>query len=409
MVATLLIVSGCCKKTDHKKYLPPVQSNQVIHEDNEVQDVKIQGMISDMVIMTGTQMGSSLANSLVGQQATALANRVTQENQTMQANIKSFQSKAQLDQQSKLQALMNSFSTAQQNVAAQTTFAENASNAEIDYLHKNISLNQPQQEYIFDQVQFDQLFSLGTMLTPTGASWKNPFAVGDWEYDSTDNSFWQHQNSPIFVSTTDSSGAITSSSDQAENNAIFSEYITNLDSYTVAGQIEIYQVAYPFFAGIIINKARWISGDYEALRKCRMVGIYGKSASDIGIYTAQQYTMTDDQLKAAHSNSPIQTAFDQILQGTVTQQIKIDPAIFKNIVSNSILYNFEIITSPKSLSINFWQGDTKNTPIIINNLDATIYTYHGIGFICPGAIARFSLKQPFDLIFSDQAIEKYKD
>ena len=76
---------------------------------------------------------------------------------------------------------------------------------------------------------------------------------------------------------------------------------------------------------------------------------------------------------------------------------------------NSIAVN---LASEKAY-IDFNQESTNENNIkksvTIDNVDAQMFTYHGIGFICPGAIAQFKLTEPKGLIFSDQAILKYKD
>ena len=323
--------------------------------------------------------------------------------------MQSFQNKAQNDQQQKLQGMVSAFSNAQQNVQAQTTQAGAISNLELDYLYKNISIDQPQQNYIFNQIQFDQLFTLGTMLTPTGALWKNPFSVGDWEFDKATNSFWQYQSSPIFNSTTDDSGATTSSSLQAENNAIFTEYYTSSGQYTITGSMTIYRADYPTFVGIIFNKSRWISGDFEAIRKSRLFGIYAASASDIGIYCTEQYTMNDAQIKANPNADPIQTPLQQILNSMVQKKATLLPAIFANIAQAPVTCNFTIMTSPTTVTCTISFAHQQPITFTMKNLDASLFMYHGIGFISPGAVAQFTLTQPAGLVFDDQALLNFKD
>lgn len=382
------------------------QKLNMFEKTDEIDNVAIQGMLLDVSLMLGIQMGASMANTSLSNQAQMLANQINKNSQTIQTNIQAFQNQIQKYQQIELQAMLSSFSTAQEAIQSQMSQIGSVLNLQLDYLYKKISLEEPQQNYIFNQIQYDQLFSLGTMFTPEGPLWKNPFSVGDWGYDKQTNSLWQYQNAPLFRKKTDDEGNVTSTSLQAENNSIFAEYYTNKDTYTIAGSITLHAIDYPFFAGIMMNKARWISGDFESVRKCRMIGIYGISPENINIYFAQQFTMTDEQITDSTSDTPIQTPLQQIINSKVKPSLSLPATIFTSLPT--ILY-FSITNTPTSITLKFW-NDTHDLPSIkIDKLDSAIYKDHGIGFICPGAIARFNLTQPQDFIFSQQAISNYKD
>ena len=47
---------------------------------------------------------------------------------------------------------------------------------------------------------------------------------------------------------------------QAAQTTIFTEYITSEKEYTIEAEITLVDCTYPFFAGIVFNKARWVSG-----------------------------------------------------------------------------------------------------------------------------------------------------
>lgn len=388
----------------------------IIHQEpvtDTTNEVQTQGMIFDIAVDMGAMMlaqeGASMANEHITAQGGLLSAKIAKNSQTIQNNMQGFQSKAQASQQKQLEAMMNAFSDAQKNVQAKMQQAAAISGLELDYLYKNLSIDQPQQNYIFNQIQFDQLYSLGTMLTPQGAVWKNPFSVGDWEYEKSTNSFWQYQNAPLANKTTDDAGKVTSSSLQAENNAIYAEYFTTATNYTIAGSITLNSISSQFFAGVMFNKARWVSGDFEAIRKCRMIGIYGASNSDIGIYFAQQYTMTDDQMKANPNDDPIQTPLQQIINNKVAKKIALPANAFADLQKNPVTFNYEITNTPTAVTLKLWSGNNSPVNITINNLDPAVYMYHGIGFISPGATAEFKLSQPQDFIFTQQAISNYKE
>ena len=391
-----------------KSFHLPILISLWVH-DQSVDDfglssnVVIQDMMTDMAIMIVTQMGSSLANQQIAAQAAGLSDILTKQSKTIQANIKSFQTQAQASQQKDLEKQITNFSNAGKNVQAQMQAAIDTSNLELNYLYKNISLNQPQQQYLSNQITFDQIFSQGAMLTPAGHIWNNPFSVGDWEYEKNEDCFYQYQKSSIFSK--DSDGTLSST--RAENNSIFTEYRTTKSTYSISGTMTLYQVEYPFFVGIIFNKSRWISGDYEALRKARMVGIYGKSATDIGIYFAEQYTMTDAQLQSTGSSDPIQQPLQQILAGTVDKKLPLIADAFQNLKINPIVLNFEITTTPQAATFAIWNDQNSKQKITVSNLNSQIFLYHGIGCICPGAIAQFKLTSPVDLLFTASAISNY--
>ena len=389
---------------------------KIFHNYEHFDPVKIQFMsalevgraVRDMSIMMAVSQGASMANAHIMNEGVMLAEKINKGNKTIERSLKIFQKNAQKDQQEKLQSLIAAFSDALKDIQEKNKQATEIVNLELDYLHKNISMSQPQQNYIFNQVQFDQHFSLGTMFTPEGPLWKNPFSVGDWEYEKEDNSFWQYQSSPIFNKITDDEGNPTSSSLQAENNSIFAEYFTKAKSYTISGSISLYRTDFPFFTGIIFNKSRWISGDFESIRKCRMIGLYGESKNNIGIYFAQQYTMSEEQLAAAPDQDVIQTPLQQILNKQVNKKINLPSEILTNLQTKPVTLNFEITNSPSTIDLKLWIGNNPPITVNIDSLDPDIYMYHGIGFISPGAVAQFKITEPHDIVFTPEAISKYK-
>lgn len=425
IIIFFIVITGCAqKKSPQKLNDKAVQQETFVQEifpqpQQEVEDdVEIQAMLTYKNITTmGTEIsiammasqGASLANQHITAQGQLLSDKIDRNSQTIQTMMKSFQSKAQADQQKKLQSMISAFSDAQKDVQAQTAQASATSNLELDYIYKNISIDQPQQNYIFNQIQFDQLFTLGTMLTPAGSLWKNPFSVGDWQYEKETNSFWQYQSSPISNLVENDDGTTTSSSLQAENNAIFSEYFTSSQQYTIAGSITIYRIDYPAFIGMIFNKSRWISGDFESIRKSRMIGIYATSPTNFGVYYTQQYTMNDEQLKTSPSDDPIQTPLQQILNKKVNPKATIPAKFFANLQQEPVTIYFEIINSPTSVSCTLSAQGLEPINFTVNNLDPVLYMYHGIGCISPGAVTEFKLTQPQDFIFTQQAISIFKD
>ena len=61
--------------------------------------------------------------------------------------------------------------------------------------------------------------------------------------------------------------------------SIFTEYISNAPSYDIEVECTLYNCKYPFFVGIMFNRARWIAADPERIWQYRLVGLYGKQSS----------------------------------------------------------------------------------------------------------------------------------
>lgn len=364
-------------------------------------------MGTDMAIQMLAMQGASMANAALSAQGQLLASKIATNSQTLQTKLQAFQTAAQTAEQKTMQSAMNSFTSAQADMQHQIEQASLISNLELDYIYKNISIAQPAQNYIFNQIQFDQLFSSGTMLTPQGVVWKNPFAVGDWSYDKQTNSFWQYQSAPITPALKDGSNTTSSSSLQAENNAIYAEYYTNKSSYTIEGTITLYHIDYPFFAGIICNKARWISGDYESIRKCRMIGIYGTNPTNVGIYFAEQYTMTADQIKQFPNENPIQTPLQQIINGKIKPSIPISEQTIATVQQEPLSLQFTMTLTATSVNLSFSYKNHPPVVTTIHNLNPLLFMYHGIGCISPGAVTQFEFKQPSDFIFDAKSYANY--
>lgn len=365
----------------------------------------ISTMATQGFIDIAAMQGASMANSYLTEQAQMLSEKINHDSQVLQNNIQAFQVQTQTHQQKILQNLMVAFSNAQQEAQKQAQLAQKTSNLELDYIHKSISLEQPQQNYIFNQISFDQMLSSGTMLTPGTSLWYNPFSIGNWQFDKDSNSFWQYQNSPVFTTTPDNQ---TPSAQQVENNSIFTEYFTTEESYTISVDITIHQTSFPGFVGIMFNKSRWISGDFQAIRKCRLCGIYARSFSDIGLYCTEQFVLTDDQLKQTPNADAIQTPLQQIITARAKKQATVPAEVVKNL---PIKLTLQITNSAQNATIQLLSHNTDMQPITITKKwnDPKLYMYHGIGFMSPGIISQFTINQPTALVFNQQDLELYRE
>lgn len=376
-------------------------------EASKKDEVVAQNMLVDMAIMMGTQFAAEAANEWVEAQDSVLYNVLTQASANIQNDFSSFQNKISTFESQSLTDIINSFNSAQKNISAETAQAQADVELESDYLMSMVSLDQPQTSYLFSPADYDSAFARSPMYTPSGPIWHNVFAKGDWEFDPATSSFWQYDLIDTYKidSTTN-----TKTFDQAAYNSIFTEFFSKEDSYEIDGEITLYSVTYPFFAGIIFNKNRWISGDMSGLNRYRVVGIYGKSEDDIGIYYSEQYTdstIVQTTTDASQMISPVQYPLDQIFNDSAQKLGSIDASEFKTISEQEVAYSFKITTTPNNISVSFTnKNSTSPTEIAASatSKDPSLFLYHGIGFISPGSVTKFNLTSPASLLFSSDSI-----
>lgn len=389
------------------------------------------GMMKDMAMMVGVQTGASIADQLVSSELQQVAQGIAQDQTNMNIATKSFTQNIQLAQQAQLKNMTNLFSAAQQQVeklmSQQTTLMQQLEN----YMDRIMSMQMPVPYYLTDPAQFDTLFANATMYTPQGPVWKNIYQIGNWQYDETSNSFWQMHNT-----------AINTKKDNAYQNAIFTEWVTR-QPYEISGSVTIYQTSYPFFVGIMFNKARWVSGDSYGVQNYRTIGIYGQSNTQIECCFAQQ---TVPPTPKGSTTTPAPSyPLDQILAGNAAQLPLTIPANSFSapqasgtaILPVPLVINFKIQPQPNNVLYKIWLATDKapttyqkvlNTPPAKSNKLTTftiagkisdqnytysmanssnIFLYHGIGFISAGAIAQFSLTGPQELVFTADNIKTF--
>jgi hypothetical protein len=349
-------------------------------------------MMRDMAVMMGGQIGGSIANqeitSRFGDMQSALAADQTNINSAMST----FSTAVQEAQKKELTNIFHLFSKAQTNISNLLVQQQAGMTAMDAYLQAALSRQQPQTEYLMNATTYDQYFTLATMYTPQGAVWKNPFPVGNWEYDETSDSFWQMSN----VALLDGNNA----ADQAFNNSIFTEWCTRSSNYEIEGEITLYNVSYPFFAGLIFNKARWISGDESRLQKYRLFGLYGDAKGKLQVCFSEAVIATAaTQTTAAVWSYPLA----QIIASSGTLATKIDQTLLKNLKLSPVVFHIKIKNSPTKIQYKIWPTTTPEpaTFTIIKSKNPDLYLYHGIGCMAPGTLAEFKLLQPSELLFSD--------
>lgn len=375
-------------------------------------------MMAEMAVMMGAQMGASKAN----QEVSAIFAEITKEIGDSQSNItraiKAFQTSMTSAQKDTLKNTYQLFQKAQTNIQTLNTKQQAQMQNMTAYIQQAISRQQPQSHYLSDGALYDQYFTLGTMYTPKGPVWKNIFPIGNWEYDETSDSFWQMSCENLSSSNTNA----INSGDKSPNNSIFTEWITQKQSYDIECDITLYQVTYPFFVGIIFNKARWISGDQTRLQSYRLFGVYGtQTNTNTSIQTcfAEMYPKKSTTTPSTGKQASTQYHYplEQIIAGNASYQANTlnktptEKKVFQNISAQPIILTLKITTSPNQIQCKIWNKNITAEPaefITIPSKNMNLYLYHGIGFMSPGAMAQFKLKKPTSLLFQPSAIHSFK-
>lgn len=422
-----------------------------------MQTLHLNGMMRDMAIMMGAQLGASIADQTVSNMYQQVAKGIQADQTNMSIASNSFLQNVQQAQEGQLKNMVNLFSSAGAQVETlmtnQTTNMQQMQN----YIESIVSLQTPTPEYLSYGTEWDQTFANATMYTPQGRVWKNIFQVGNWQYDETTNSFWQMQQEPFITpASTSTSESTTAPINNAYQNSIFTEWTTQ-QPYEISCDITLYQVTYPFFAGIIFNRTRWISGDSYGLQKYRTLGIYGNENKQISLCYAEQTVPTSPTTATTMPmpNFPL----DQIQSGQGAQKTILNQASFQNLQLQPLTMHFKIKPAPTSVEYKVWPNDgtaepqsyimiktnsaqpktskktTKNKVVVptgglnytysvVNGAltvtstggstytynivnDSDMYLYHGVGFLSPGAIAQFQLKGPNQLLFNSTQIQTF--
>lgn len=389
-------------------------------------------MLRDMSVMMGAQLGASIADTTISNMYKQVATGIQNDQTNMNIASSSFLQNVQQAQQGQLKNMVTLFSSAQQEVSSLMTNQTTMMQQMQSYIESIISLQVPKNEYLENPINCDQLFANATMYTPQGPIWKNLFQLGNWQYDETTNSFWQMQLEPFLTPATTSS---TAPINNAYQNSIFTEWQTR-QSYVISCDITLYQVTYPFYVGIIFNKTRWISGDTYGIQKYRTLGLYGNEKKQISLCYGEQ-TVPSSTSTATDAPTP-SYPLTQIYAGSGTQRVVINQASFQDLQASPLTMHLKIKPNADSVEYKIWPNDgspepqsyimlktatkktkksgAKNVTIstaagstytyqMVNNSD--IYLYHGIGFLSPGAIAQFTLKEPAELLFSQSSIEAF--
>lgn len=294
------------------------------------------------------------------------------------------------------------FLASQQLIVTQRNTITSSLQKQLARLYESISINMPKQVFLIDPITLDQLFEHSVMLTPASSyNWYNVFQYGDWEYNPAKDSFIQNEMVQFYPQSD------PSNPEYSQNNSIFCEYVTGEKSYDINVQCTLYQVSFPFFVGIMFNKARWISGDPERLRQCRLFGLYGSSDGNntISLYLSENVT------QGTGANLQMSSPMKQITSSAIQPLLQLPDTTTQDLVKGkSVTFNFNIKTEPTKVSYKIWDNSQRKPGGFkyASQLNPLLFLYGGIGFIASGCRAEFNITNPKKLKFSSQAITKFK-
>ncbi len=317
-------------------------------------------------------------------------------------------------------AILNSFKTGQKNISDQYGIINQNQSKELNYLFQSINLDSPVQHYLmFPIIPWDQYFENGIMLTPNnGHPWYNIFQVNygnlGWIFDPVANSFIQ--TGLVFFGTPFWTNKDNSGSDPSQN-AIFTEYISSQNSYEIEIDMNLINCSYPFFAGVMFNRARWISADPERIWQYRLLGLYGNQTDpkdpktrSIVLGFGQQIIQFDTDPTTGQKTetilSPLQLATTQAPLFTLPT-VDID-----TLDKEPILYTLKITTAPTQVQLTLSKKDvhgaaTQLYSTTLANLDNYLAIFHGIGFMSPGCQTEFKIIKPDALVYTKEQLETF--
>jgi hypothetical protein len=243
----------------------------------------------------------------------------------------------------------------------------------------------------------DQIFANSTMLTPVGQSWYNLFQYGDWEYDPDQDIFIQYQTVPFYTKDN------PDNPEYAQNNSIFTEYVSDQKSYSITVQCTLHAVTYPFFVGLAFNRARWISGDPERLRQYRLLGLYGSANQ------ALSFCYAENKIAGTGSNVTITSPMKQIVSASTPPLATLSSGLNTTLANSPITFTFDLAVEPQSVKGKISSRSKElNIPISLDSLNPLLFLYGGIGFMAAGCRAEFKILKPSNIRYTKTAIATFK-
>lgn len=417
-----------------KSFIPPViniwdnpQTIEKIKKRSErISSIEVQAF--EFIISLGLQAlvmaGGSIAmqweddaNRIAYEQANKVQNDITSSWQV-------FQNELNNEQQAIINTIEAAFTSSQKILDKYYETTNTTLQQEIIYLNRSINLSLPIKRALIAPIIYDQYFANSIMNTPEKHKWYNIYQVteSNWGFDPLDNAFWQYGLSKfprllLWDKTNDPTASLFT--DDPAANSIFTEYAFGDSAYAIEIECTVVNVDYPFFLGIMVNRGHWISGDPERIWQYRLLGLYGTELKKenanyqaIDLCFAQQQIIEDQS--TTNAAEKVISPLEQIVKNKETHLYTVDQKDIVELKTNPITYILKLVSSPTSVSCSLSKKNKaeESTPLFtktIDNLSAYIFMSGGIGFIASGCQARFYIKQPSQLVYTQEQLKLFKN
>jgi hypothetical protein len=255
-------------------------------------------------------------------------------------------------------------------------------------------------------------------------TWYNIFRKGNWQFDKGTNSFYQYQAVPVATKEKPNGDP-----QQALYNSIFTDYIpptiinsNGIETYVIQAEIQIYDALYPFFAGIVFNSGRWVSGVLDLFYQHRMFGISAVKEKALTPVAGETfYVDPKNRLKKLDAIWPLRQIFatedekkawESLSSTVIKNPLKAENETQPVSLEINKTYILTIATQPEKMMVSIEEkGKDKQRlvfgPYTINNRNPFVFIYNNIGFVAAGCSARFTLLKPEQLVYDAAALESF--
>lgn len=362
--------------------------------------------------------GGSMFNQWLSQEAAQEFIRLSNEQKKISDDFSEFVQKLQNKRTKQVQEIVHQFVEAQKSINQKYQDLINRAQQEYIYLLQSISLSVPLVHYLVAPISYDQLQQASIMTTPDGANrpWFNVFkdVGGDWEFDAKTQRFWQRSQ----VAFGTPYWSPFNGNDNPNLVTIFTEYIASAPTWNLSVECDLVAAAYPFFAGIMFNRGRWISGDPERINQYRLLGFYGTQADPkndssrkVSCCFAQQI-IKETASAQGKTEEKIISALEQCTSNPSTKLFDLATTDVQSLEKNPHTYRFDILIESARVSYTVFKKSADGSYAqlnqgVIDRLDPYISVFSGVGFMAAGCQASFKIIVPKELAYSPDQISKF--
>lgn len=414
-----------------------VEKNEPVHAQ--------WGMLADLALQQAIMMGQGAADMLFYEDEQKKQKELSDQMKAISEDLK--KSREALSASTKIERdkIGDRFKNQYAAVSAALTQASQDSLNETAYIQRLVgkSSEDARSFLTVEPVAWDRAFALSPVRLPpgsaTGPTWynvmKNAAAAGNWLYDSDLKGFVQcgYSLEPVFKSANvpglfkyvlssmadskdDKTGTVKKFDPSTSiANIIFTQYyptqVELKSGYTVRGELTLLNATFPFCAGIVFNKARYLAGSFERPFTFRFVGLYADKNKKIGLYVGQTSIEQSEGMPFIQSPfDKIFTRYDDADPAKITRSAqelyglsasdlgatdsKIDSSgAAERIGRNQPTYIFELTVAQQTISVALSKKAADGTEKLLyfsDKIDPSQYPALGV----PGADMRLAIADP---------------